>query len=50
MAGSESVAHELLEAAKDDFLAVRNMFDPVRFPERVFGLHAQQAVEKCLKA
>lgn len=40
----------LLEMAHKDHTAVRNMLDAGKFPEEIFGFHAQQAIEKALKA
>ncbi|MFH1116033.1 MAG: HEPN domain-containing protein [Pseudomonadota bacterium] len=36
--------------ARADLKAIRNMLDPEHFEDSVFGFHAQQAVEKALKA
>jgi HEPN domain-containing protein len=44
------LAHSLLTSAQKDRKAIRNMTDPDLFEDEVFGLHAQQAVEKSLKA
>jgi HEPN domain-containing protein len=44
------LAEELLTVAKRDLRAADAMHDTVVFPDEVFGLHAQQAVEKALKA
>ena len=43
-------AERLLNLAKVDLKAIRNMLDPERFEDSVFGFHAQQAAEKALKA
>ncbi|MEW6350273.1 MAG: HEPN domain-containing protein [Thermodesulfobacteriota bacterium] len=43
-------AERMLSLAHVDFQAVRNMMDAERFADSVFGFHAQQAVEKALKA
>lgn len=40
----------MLDAASRDLQAVSNMLDADRFSEEIFGLHAQQTVEKSLKA
>ena len=40
----------MLDAARRDLQAIDNMRDAERFPDEIFGLHAQQAVEKGLKA
>lgn len=44
------LAHELLATARSDLKALRHMLDADAFDDRVFGFHAQQAVEKALKA
>lgn len=43
-------AERMLNLAKVDLKAIRNMLDPEQFEDSVFGFHAQQAVEKALKA
>jgi HEPN domain-containing protein len=43
-------AHTLLRMAEIDADALVNMMDAHAFPDEVFGFHAQQAVEKGLKA
>ena len=43
-------ADSLLTAAKRDLHVPKNMTDPEAFPIEAFGFHAQQAVEKALKA
>ncbi|HYW78822.1 MAG TPA: HEPN domain-containing protein [Thermoguttaceae bacterium] len=43
-------ARSLLEMARSDFKAITNMMDPALFDDGIFGFHAQQAVEKSLKA
>jgi HEPN domain-containing protein len=40
----------MLDMAAADVQAVRNMSDPGRFADTIFGFHCQQAVEKLLKA
>ena len=40
----------LLSAAHRDLRALRGMFDAHVFVDEIFGFHAQQAVEKALKA
>lgn len=40
----------MLEAAHRDARALRGMFDGETFSDEIFGFHAQQAVEKALKA
>jgi HEPN domain-containing protein len=49
MTGSEE-AQRMLTVAEIDLKALRNMLDPELFEDSVFGFHAQQAVEKVLKA
>jgi HEPN domain-containing protein len=44
------LARSLLSSAEKDLKAIRNMMDPDLFADEVFGFHAQQAVEKTLKA
>ena len=44
------LAGQLLSTARSDLLALSNMRDPDAFDDRVFGFHAQRAVEKALKA
>ena len=44
------LALTLLQAAESDLKALEHMLDPEAFDDRVFGFHAQQAVEKALKA
>ncbi|MEW6114639.1 MAG: HEPN domain-containing protein, partial [Thermodesulfobacteriota bacterium] len=43
-------AQRLIELARVDLQAIRNMLDQEQFADSVFGFHAQQAVEKALKA
>src|SRR5208283_4266037 len=54
MAGSfmreTDLARELLSSANKDLKAIKHMADPNVFADEVFGFHAQQAVEKTLKA
>jgi HEPN domain-containing protein len=40
----------LLQMARKDLTALRHMLSPDDFPEEIFGFHAQQAIEKALKA
>ncbi len=40
----------LLAAAKKDLRALQGMLNPAVFADEIFGFHAQQAVEKALKA
>lgn len=49
MAASDE-ARQLLDAAEKDSRALGGMTDPDVFADEVFGFHAQQAVEKGLKA
>jgi hypothetical protein len=49
MAASDEARH-LLAAAYKDWRALAGMADPDAFADEVFGFHAQQAVEKALKA
>ena len=43
-------ARALLDAAERDYSALRGMRDPAVFADEIFGFHAEQAVEKLLKA
>jgi len=43
-------ARQMLAAADRDFRALAAMTDPDVFADEVFGFHAQQAIEKSLKA
>jgi HEPN domain-containing protein len=43
-------ARQLLEMAGQDLKALQGMRDGSQFSDEVFGFHAQQAVEKSLKA
>lgn len=43
-------ARGLLAMARKDFDALRGMIDHPLFADEIFGFHAQQAVEKSLKA
>lgn len=45
-----NLARQLLSSAEKDLKAIRNMENPDVFADEVFGFHAQQAVEKSLKA
>ncbi len=47
---ASDLAVELLRAAHSDLKALGHMLDPNAFDDSVFGFHAQQAVEKALKA
>lgn len=49
MAGHD-LARDLLKTALSDLKALEHMGDPEAFDDRIFGFHAQQAVEKALKA
>ncbi len=44
------LARMILSAARRDLQALENMLDPEAFPSAIFGFHAQQTVEKSLKA
>jgi HEPN domain-containing protein len=50
MAGSADLAHELLGLAGDDEAAARAMLPVGSVTDAIVGFHAQQAVEKALKA
>jgi len=43
-------AKELLKIARRDLAVLRAMSDVDAFPDAIFGFHAQQSVEKALKA
>ncbi len=43
-------ARKMLMLSKRDLKVLRNMLDSDKFPDEVFGFHAQQAVEKALKS
>jgi predicted nucleic acid-binding protein len=43
-------ARLIISAARRDLQALENMLDSHSFPSEIFGFHAQQAVEKALKA
>lgn len=49
MSGNE-LARQLLQTAKSDLKAPDHMLNPEAFDDGVVGFHAQQAVEKALKA
>ena len=49
MSGVEH-AREMLIIAQRDFKALQGMLDAETFADEIFGFHAQQAVEKVLKA
>lgn len=40
----------ILETARRDARALRGMFDHETFSDEIFGFHAQQSIEKALKA
>ena len=40
----------LLAQAQKDFHAIRNMLEPEKLDDTIFGFHVEQAVEKALKA
>lgn len=41
---------DMLSAAKRDMKALGNMLDSEQFDDHTFGFHAQQSIEKALKA
>ena len=43
-------AKRLLVAAQKDLTALQSMLDATAFADEIFGFHAQQAIEKSLKA
>jgi hypothetical protein len=43
-------AEDILETGRRDLRALRAMHDVEAFPDEIFGFHAQQAVEKAMKA
>lgn len=43
-------AVKMLKAAEKDFKALKSMTDESLFEVEIFGFHAQQTVEKLLKA
>jgi HEPN domain-containing protein len=43
-------AKQLLDMANKDHSALSNMLDSENFSDEVFGFHAQQTIEKALKA
>ncbi|MDH4121899.1 MAG: HEPN domain-containing protein [Deltaproteobacteria bacterium] len=43
-------ARHMFSLARDDLRAMENMLDPEKFTAPIFGFHAQQSVEKTLKA
>jgi HEPN domain-containing protein len=47
---ADSLVRQLLLSAEKDLKAIKNMTDPDLFADEIFGFHAQQAVEKILKA
>ena len=49
MSGND-LSQELFATAGSDLKAIENMLDVDAFDDRIFGFHAQQAVEKALKA
>ena len=48
--GPSDEARLMLNAAYRDWRALTGMADPLVFADEIFGFHAQQAVEKLLKA
>jgi HEPN domain-containing protein len=49
MSGVEH-AHRLLAMAQKDLKSLANMLSPEQHDDEIFGFHAQQAIEKSLKA
>lgn len=43
-------ARQLLDMANKDHSALSHMLDSTSFSDEVFGFHAQQTIEKALKA
>jgi hypothetical protein len=43
-------ARQLLDMANKDHSALSHMLDAAAFSDEVFGFHAQQTIEKALKA
>lgn len=43
-------ADAFLQVARRDLTALRGMSDDSVFADEIFGFHAQQSIEKCLKA
>jgi HEPN domain-containing protein len=43
-------AQAFMRVARRDLTALAGMLDKLIFADEIFGFHAQQAVEKCLKA
>jgi HEPN domain-containing protein len=43
-------AISLLKMAGNDLTALQNMQNRLQFSDEIFGFHAQQVIEKCLKA
>jgi len=50
MAGRSDLARELLGLARDDRVAAEAMLEIGTISDSIVGFHAQQAVEKALKA
>jgi HEPN domain-containing protein len=50
MASQRDLAEQLLRLARDDEVAARAMLDVGAVTDAIIGFHAQQAVEKALKA
>jgi len=50
MSGDRELAGQLLERADDDVAAARALFEVADVSDFIVGFHAQQAVEKALKA
>jgi len=50
MADAHALAHELIERARDDERAAKVLLSAGEVSDEIVGFHAQQAVEKSLKA
>jgi HEPN domain-containing protein len=50
MADQHDLARELLDLAQDDHVAAQALLDVAAVSDAIVGFHAQQAVEKALKA
>jgi HEPN domain-containing protein len=50
MASQRDLAEQLLKLAREDGIAARAMLDVGAVTDAIVGFHAQQAVEKALKA
>jgi HEPN domain-containing protein len=50
MADQHDLARQFLRLAQDDHVAARALLDVAAVSDAIVGFHAQQAVEKALKA